>query len=117
MIQYLFFLLLWGVPSLQIWHSLENLDKDERVKVRREIKEPLFQFGILPMGIGLPIYLTGSVLGLDIPVVRHIGAGLIIFGWMVAGTAELTGSDRNVLKGIGMIAAGVLGTGAYLYFI
>ena len=113
LIQFVYIMLLWGLPIVLTWRSFTKMEEEKRRNVIKEMKDPLFMLGAAPLTIGLLVYLTGSATG--IKVLQHSGIGLVFFGWFVVWVEELVNRDKSTAKGIAMIALGMFGIVAYMY--
>ena len=116
-IQFIYIVLLWGLPILFAWRSFSKMEIEKRRQVIKEIKEPIFIFGAAPITIGLLVFFTGSVSAPGIKVLQHSGMGLVFFGWCVAWVEELVNRNKSTAKSksIAMIAMGIFGMFAYIY--
>lgn len=103
-IQFLYIIILWGLPILLIWHSFRKMTEEKREQVREEINTLIFWISVAPIIIGLLLFLTSSVSAPKIKVLEYFGIGLLFVGWAVLWGEELI--NRSKRKGIGMIAIG-----------
>ena len=115
LIQFVYIVLLWGLPILIAWRSFSKMEEEKRREVIKEIKDPLIILGAAPIAIGLLLFFTGSVSAPGIKVLQHSGMGLVFFGWCVACVEELVNRNKSTAKSIAMIAMGIFGVVAYIY--
>lgn len=115
LIQFVYIVLLWGLPILIAWRSFSKMEEEKRREVIKEIKDPLFILGAAPITIGLLVYCTGSVSATGIKVLHHSGIGLVFFGWCVACVEELVNRNKSTAKSIAMIVMGIFGIATYIY--
>ena len=114
-IQFVYIVLLWGLPILFTWRSFNKMEEEKRREVIKEIKAPLFMLGPAPLTIGLLVFFTGSVSAPGIKVLQHSGMGLMFFGWCVMWVWELLNKNKSTVKSIVMLIMGILGVVAYIY--
>lgn len=92
------------------------MEEEKRIEIIKEIKN-LSTFGIVPIGIGLLIFLTGSVSASGIKGLQHLGIGLISFGWFLTWVIGLVKGEEDAAKSIGMIVIGIFGIATYIYLL
>lgn len=115
LIQVIYIVLIWVLPILGAWYSFRKMGEEKRIELIKEIRLPLSVLGIIPIFIGLLVFLTGSVSASGIKVLRHLGICLMLFGWFVTWVVGLVKGEENALKSIAMILIGVFGLIAYIY--
>ena len=115
LIQVIYVVLIWVMPILGAWYSFRKLGEEKQIELIKEIRHPLSILGIIPIFIGLLVFLTGSVSASGIKVLHHLGIGLMLFGWFVTLVVGLVKREENTLKSISMILIGVSGLIAYIY--
>ena len=115
LIKVIYIVLIWAMPILGTWYSFRKMREEKQIELLKEIRQPLSIFGIIPIFIGLLVFLTGSVSVSGIKVLRYLGIGLMLFGWVVTWVVSLVNGEENVVKSIAMILIGVFGLLAYIY--
>lgn len=115
LIQVIYIVLIWTIPSLGSWYSFRKMEKEKQIELIKEWRNPLSILGIIPSFIGLLVYLTGSVAASDIKVLRDLGIALALFGWFVIWVVGLIKGEENTFKCIAMILIGISVLIAYIY--
>ncbi|MEK4486084.1 hypothetical protein MHH81_10910 [Psychrobacillus sp. FSL H8-0484] len=115
LIQVIYIVLIWAIPILGSWYSFRKMGKEKQIELIKEIRHPLSILGIIPIFIGLLVFLTGSVSASGIEVLRHLGIGLTFFGWFVNWLVGLIKGEEKAFKSIVMILIGVSVLIAYIY--
>ena len=115
LIQVIYIVLIWTIPSLGSWNSFRKMEKEKQIELIKEWRSPLSILGIIPSFIGLLVYLTGSVAASDIKVLRDLGIALALFGWFVIWIVGLIKGEENTFKCIAMILIGISVLIAYIY--
>jgi len=93
------------------------MNENKRKEIIKEVKKPLFIFGIAPLFIGYLIFLSGSVLALGLKEVQHFGIGLVSLGWFIVWVVNLISIEESVIKSLSMIIVGIFGVIVYIYLI
>ncbi|MGB2871134.1 hypothetical protein [Psychrobacillus psychrotolerans] len=91
------------------------MKKEKQIELIKEWRNPLSILGVMPIFIGLLVYLTGSVAASDIKVLRDLGIALALFGWLVIWVVGLLKGEENTFKCITMILIGISVLIAYIY--
>ncbi|MEK4521872.1 hypothetical protein NSQ95_10150 [Psychrobacillus sp. FSL W7-1457] len=115
LIQVIYIVLIWTIPSMGCWYSFRKMENEKQIKVIKELGNPLSILGIIPSFIGFLVYLTGSVAASDIKVLRDLGIALALFGWFVIWGVGLIKGEGNTIKCIAMILIGISVLIAYIY--
>ena len=114
-IDVIYLVLIWGIPILIVWRSFGKMGKEERIGLIKEIKHPLSIFGLIPVFVGLLLFLTGSVSASGIKSLQHLGMRLMLFGWLFTWLVSLVKRGESAVKSIVMIVIGVSVFIAYIY--
>lgn len=115
LIQVIYIVLIWAIPILGSWYSFRKMEEEKQIELIREFRHPLSILGIIPMFVGLLVFLSGSVLASGLTVLRHLGIGLMLFGWFVPWVVGLVKGEKKAFKSIAMILIGVSVLIAYVY--
>lgn len=115
LIDFAYIVFLWGVSVLIIWRSYRKMGEAKRRQFIKELKKPLTIIGVLPFGIGMLLFFTGSASVPGLKIIQHLGVGLLFFGWLVVWVEELVKKEGYAAKSIAMIVIGVSLLIAYIY--
>ena len=112
LIQVIYIVLIWVILP---WYSFSKMAEEKQIELIKEIRHPLSIFGIIPIFIGLLIFLTGFVLASSINILSHLGIGLMLFGWFVIWVVGFIKGEEKAFKSIVMILIGVSLLITYIY--
>lgn len=110
-----YILLIWIIPILGSLYSFRKLKEEKQIELIKELRHPLSYLGIIPIFIGLLVFLTGSTSASGIKALSHLGIGLMLFGWFVTWVIRLVKREESTFKSIAMTLIGVFVLIAYMY--
>jgi len=116
MIQVLFVILIWIMPTFFLTNAYLKMDKEEQQKFKNEFKQPLALFGVGLIITGLLLSLSGIILAIE--WIQHIGAIMVFISWLTTSIVSWKKGKTGFIKSAVLILLGVSGiaTYGYLYF-
>ncbi|WP_456273313.1 Fe3+-siderophore ABC transporter permease [Bacillus sp. AK031] len=116
MIQVLFVILIWILPTFLFTNAFFKMDKEEQQKFKNELQQPLVLFGVGLIIIGLLLSFSGIILAID--WIQHIGAIMVFISWLTASIQSWKKGKTGFRKSTALFFLGITGISAYgyLYF-
>ncbi len=110
-INIIFLILLWGIPTFLSVKAYLKLNKEEQAEVKRGLINPSFIFVDGFRYFGMPVFFSGIITSLA--VLKHIGAFMLIIGWFSAGVEMW---ETSIKKSVVLISIAMLASISY-YFL
>ena len=114
MVQILFVILIWILPTLFMINAYLKMNKEEQQQFKSEFKQPLALFGVGLLILGLLLTFTGIILG--IKWIQHIGVIMVFISWFTTSVVSWKKGKTNFSTSVLLALIGIAGLTTYGYF-
>ena len=114
MIQILFVLIIWILPTILTITTYLKMNKDEQLRFKLEFKQPLALFGVGLLILGLLFTVSGIIV--DAKWTQHIGVVMVFISWFTTSIVSWKKGHRDFSKSALLALFGIGGITTYGYF-
>lgn len=114
-VQVIFVMLIWILPIILSTNAYLKMDKDEKQKIKNDIRDPLALFVSGFSAIGLLLVFTGLIS--TVQVLQHIGFALVLISWFTTSIVSWKRKKTGFTTSIVLMLLGVFGMVSYSYLI